>query len=28
LKVDVPAYQAPGNYVGTLTITLPNGFDW
>ncbi len=28
LKVDVPAYQAPGNYIGTLTITLPNGFDW
>jgi len=27
LKVDVPAYQAPGDYIGTLTITLPNGFE-
>ena len=23
LKVDVPANQAPGKYIGTLTITLP-----
>jgi len=27
LKVDVPPYQAPGNYSGTLTITLPDGFN-
>jgi len=27
LQVNVPPYQAPGNYSGTLTITIPNGFN-
>lgn len=26
LKVDIPAYQAPGSYSGTLTLTLPVWF--